>query len=185
MANTSAAELRTIALAQFATVGFAGASLQHIADSAGLSKSSVLYHYSSKEALLEAAVTPAVEKLERVVAELPSASTAAPDRERFVADFVDFLLVHRLEMHTFINQGQSLRGIPVIERANALVSQVAVRLCDNLPSTEDRIRVGIALGGAAYVLVAGLNWSEIEAPQEETRAALAAIVSELLAGLAR
>ena len=49
---SSQEDLRTIALAEFATAGYAGTSLQRIAELAGLSKSSVLYHYASKEALL-------------------------------------------------------------------------------------------------------------------------------------
>ena len=51
----AADELKQVALEQFATVGFAASSLQHIADRAGYSKSSVLYHYASKEALGHAA----------------------------------------------------------------------------------------------------------------------------------
>ena len=49
---TTSDELRTIALTEFANAGYAGTSLQRIADVAGVSKSAVLYHYASKEALL-------------------------------------------------------------------------------------------------------------------------------------
>ena len=53
---SSQEDLRTIALAEFATSGYAGPSLQRIAELAGLSKSSGLYNYASKEGLLEAAI---------------------------------------------------------------------------------------------------------------------------------
>ncbi len=56
-------ELRAIALDAFASSGYLGTSLQQIADRAGVSKASVLYHFASKEALLEAALTPAVDRL--------------------------------------------------------------------------------------------------------------------------
>ena len=42
-------QLRDIALTEFATAGYAATSLQRIADLAGTSKASVLYHYASKE----------------------------------------------------------------------------------------------------------------------------------------
>jgi TetR/AcrR family transcriptional regulator len=180
--NTSAGELRQVALAQFASAGFAGTSLAQIADAAGLSKSSVLYHYASKEALLEAAIGPALDRLEQLLGRVPSGEASADERERFVEDFIGFLLDHRLEVHTFINQGQSLRGVPVIDRGNALVERLAGRLMNDLPSTADRVRFGVALGGAAYILAAGSNWAEDPAPVEETRAALIEVVSQLLAG---
>lgn len=181
MANTSADELRVIALSQFASVGFAGTSLQQIADAAGLSKSSVLYHYASKEALLEAAIGPAIDRLAELLERVPAGDAADADREAFVRDFIDLLLERRLEVHTFINQGQSLGGVPVIDRANGLVERLAATLMNELPTTADRVRFGVALGGAAYILTAGLNWGADAAPIGEMRAALIEVVSQLLA----
>ena len=179
--NTSAAELRHVALNQFATVGFAGTSLAQIAVAAGLSKSSVLYHNASKEALLEAAIGPAVDRIERLVDDVPAPSADPAERDRFVEDFIGFLLECRLEVHTFINQWQSLGGMPVIDRANAAVERLARKVTDDLPSSADRVRFGVALGGAAYILAAGGNWGHDPAPPEEMRAALIVVVSELLA----
>ena len=59
-------DLRDIALNEFAVAGYAGTSLQRIAELAGLSKSSVLYHFDSKEALLEAAIGPMVARIRRL-----------------------------------------------------------------------------------------------------------------------
>ena len=179
--NTSAADLRQVALNQFATVGFAGTSLAQIAEAAGLSKSSVLYHYASKEALLEAAVGPAVDRIERLVDEVPARDATPDERDRFVEGFIDFLLECRLEVHTFINQWQSLGGMPVIDRANAAVERLARKVTDDLPSAARRVRFGVALGGAAYILAAGGNWGHDPAPADEMRAALIDVVSELLA----
>jgi TetR/AcrR family transcriptional regulator len=178
-------ELRAIALGQFASVGFAGTSLQQIADSAGFSKSSVLYHFASKEALLEDVLTPAIDRLEEILDRYVAAGTTVESRQRFVDDFIGFLLEHRLELHTFINQGQSLRGIPVIDRAGALIVRLSDALCDDSASTEDRLRFCIALGGAAYTLVAGMTFFDEEiAPADEVRAALGTVVTELLAPVA-
>jgi AcrR family transcriptional regulator len=184
--NTSAAELRQVALNQFASVGFAGTSLAQIADAAGLSKSSVLYHFASKEALLGAAIGPCVDRMERLVDRVPAANAPADERNQFVEDFIDFLLEFRLEVHTFINQGQSLRGVPVIDRANAVAERLARTVTNDLPTTADRVRFGVALGGAAYILAAGFNWGDADdVPVEDLRAALVDVVSQLLAGTAK
>ncbi len=169
-------ELRTIALEQFASAGFAGTSLQQIADEAGYSKSSVLYHYANKEALLEAAIGPAIDRLGSLLARFTERGPSLEARRLFVEDFIDFLLEHRLEVYTFINQGSSLRGIPVIDRANAFIVELSNTVCDEM-------RFGVALGGAAYSLVAGMAFLDGEplGPVDEVRAALIQLVGELLA----
>ena len=179
---SASVELRATALEQFASVGFAGTSLQQIADAAGYSKSSVLYHFASKEALLEEVLTPAIDRLEAILERFLATAETVESRRRFVNDFIDFILEFRLELHTFINQSQSLRGIPVIDRAGVLIVRLSDTLCHGEASTEDRIRFGIALGGAAYTLVAGMTFlGEEIAPADEIRPALLAVVTELLA----
>jgi TetR/AcrR family transcriptional regulator len=180
--QSASVELRAVALEQFATAGFAGTSLQQIADAAGYSKSSVLYHFASKEALLESVLTPAIDRLKELLGNLGELRRSPGSREAFVEDFIDFLFQYRLEVHTFINQGQSLVGIPIIDRANALLGALSESFEAELPAVEDKIRFGMALGGAAYMLVAGMNFGGQESiPPDEVRAALVTTVSELLA----
>lgn len=177
---SSAEDLRTIALEEFATAGYAGTSLHRIADIAGLSKSSVLYHYASKDALLEAAVTPAIEQLSQILDTMASRPVTKASRKEFIADFVDFLLEHRLEVHLFINQGPSLVDVSVIDKANELVQRLAEYFASTTMNTEHRMRFGIALGGAAFMLVSQQAVELEVAPQQETRAALIIILTELL-----
>jgi len=179
--STSAEDLKSIALSEFARAGYAGTSLQHIADLAGLSKSSVLYHFASKDALLEAAVQPAIDRLQHTLAALTSRPVTRARRRAFIGECVACLLEHRLEVHLFINQGPSLVDVPVIDRANAFVQQLATYFATTSSTTEHRIRFGVALGGAAYLLVTEQATGIEPAPIEETRAALVAILGELLA----
>ncbi|MEP6480654.1 MAG: TetR/AcrR family transcriptional regulator [Rhodoglobus sp.] len=178
--SSSQEDLRSIALAEFATAGYAATSLQRIAELAGLSKSSVLYHYSSKEALLEATIAPAIDQMAAIIDSYGEQGFDT-NREAFLEGFVDFLLQYRLEVNMFINQGPSLVDVPVIDRANALVLRLADFFAANTASLEEKMRFGIALGGAAYMLctvhTAGLPAS----PIEETRAALLSIMGQLLA----
>ncbi|WP_254431489.1 TetR/AcrR family transcriptional regulator [Agromyces sp. Marseille-P2726] len=177
-------ELRQVALEQFATVGFAASSLQQIADHAGYSKSSVLYHYASKEALLEAAIEPAIDAMESLVADFVAGGRSVAGRTVFIERFVDFLLGHRLAVHTFVNQGQSLRGIPVIERAIVAIRALADSMCEADAPLGERLRFGIALGGAVYTLVADATFLDEEhrtvVDAADIRAALIAVLSELL-----
>jgi AcrR family transcriptional regulator len=179
--STSAEDLRAIALAEFATAGYSGTSLHRIADLAGLSKSSVLYHYASKEVLLGAAIGPALDAMDHILDALEAEPLTPTRRRTFIVQFVDFLLEHRLEVHMFINQGPSLVDVPIVERANALVRRLAQYFATTTTSTEDRMRFGVALGGAAYMLVATHSFELEPLPVDETRAALINIVTELLA----
>jgi AcrR family transcriptional regulator len=178
----AADELKQVALEQFASVGFAGTSLQHIADEAGYSKSSVLYHYASKEALLEAAIEPAVVEFEEVL----EGYLAARDRgrrRRLVDRIVDILLVHRAAVHVFLIQGPSLAGLPIITRANAAVRRLAAAVCEERESVVDQVRFGLALGGAAFLLTAGRTFADDQdQPSDaELRDALHTVLPEMLA----
>jgi len=177
---TSAEDLRAIALAEFTAAGYAATSLQRIAELAGLSKSSVLYHYSSKETLLEAAVAPAVERVEGILDGLEQTKLTPASRARFLSDFVDLILQHSREVNIFINQGPSLTDVPVIDRANDVVLRLATFFQANTGSLEEKMRFGIALGGAAYMLCTQESLGN-ETPYDETRAALITILTELLA----
>jgi AcrR family transcriptional regulator len=177
---SSQEELRTIALAEFAAAGYAATSLQRIAELAGLSKSSVLYHYSSKEHLLEAAIAPAIDRMEAILTPLEGVGLG-DDRAAFLEGFVDFLLEYRLEVNMFINQGPSLVDVPVIDRANALVYRLAEFFAANSASIEEKMRFGIALGGAAYMLCTVQTLGIEVGPTDETRAALISIMGQLLA----
>jgi AcrR family transcriptional regulator len=178
----AADELKQVALEQFASVGFAGTSLQHIADEAGYSKSSVLYHYASKEALLEAAIEPAVAEFEEVLEDYLAARDGGR-RRRLVDRVVDMLLVHRSAVHVFLIQGPSLADLPIITRANAAVRRLAAAVGQERESVVDQVRFGLALGGAAFLLTAGRTFADDQdQPSDaELRDALHTVLPEMLA----
>jgi AcrR family transcriptional regulator len=178
---SSQEELRRIALAEFASAGYTATSLQRIAELAGLSKSSVLYHYSSKEHLLEAAIGPAIDRMDAILDSTSARGFSGDNRAAFLTAFVDVLLEYRLEVNIFINQGPSLVDVPVIDRANLLVVRLAEFFAANTGSLEEKMRFGIALGGAAYMLCTIQTLDLVEEHSvDETRAALITILSELL-----
>ena len=176
-------ELRQAALEQFATVGFAASSLQQIADHAGYSKSSVLYHFASKEALLEAAIGPrstcSRSLLERLRRRRPRERSAPGTRSSSASSTSS--LGNRLAVHIFILQGQSLSERARHRRANAAVRRLAETVSRERESLDEQIRFGIALGGAAYLLTAGRLFTDDALPSDdELRGALHAVLGELL-----
>jgi AcrR family transcriptional regulator len=178
----AADELKHVALEQFATVGFAATSLQHIADQAGYSKSSVLYHYASKEALLEAAIEPAIAEFEVVLGDF-LAGRGSGRRRLLVDRIVDLLLEYRQAVHVFLIQGPSLADLPIIARANAAVRKLAAAISEERESVADQVRFGIALGGAAFLLTAGRTFAEDDhlPADDELAVTLRAVLADLLA----
>jgi AcrR family transcriptional regulator len=175
------APLLESALRHFASVGFDGASLQRIATDAGLSKSSVLYHFSSKEALLDAALRPAVDDLAVLVDEIVALSDDA-SRRAFLVRFVDYLYEHRLAIAVIFNHGRALSGHAVIDEADALVRDLAARLKPAGSADRQTLRFGVALSGAAFMLVAADRWSIDHVPDDEVRAELVDVLGEFVLG---
>src|SRR5665213_4554892 len=130
-------DLRDIALNEFAVAGYAGTSLQRIAELAGLSKSSVLYHFNSKEALLEAAVGPAIDRMNAILGSIEGLLLVDDTRRAFIEQFGDFLLTYRREVHLFINQGPGLEDVPVVDRANQLVLKLSTFFSSTVSTVED------------------------------------------------
>ena len=102
------------------------------------------------------------------------------DRAAFLDGFVDLLLENRLAVNIFINQGPALVDVPVIDRANGLVLMLTEFFSTHTSSVEEKMRFGVALGGAAFMLGSAHNRGLDAPPIDETRAALVTILSELL-----
>ena len=179
---TTADDLRRVALEEFAAAGYLGTSLQQIADRAGVSKATVLYHFASKEVLLEAVLSPALDQLEVILGQagLAGLKNGGEARSEFLEAFVDFLLENRSAVYVFVNQATSLVDIPVVERANAEIELISRYFEENTGSVVEKVRFGVALGGAAYLLAG----APVAMPQPDLgalRAALLTVLGELLA----
>ncbi|MDI2099478.1 TetR/AcrR family transcriptional regulator [Ruicaihuangia caeni] len=156
--------LKAAALTEFAASGYLGTSIARIAERAGVSKASVLYHFESKEALLASAVGSAIEELEHLLDRVGTGDLGLEERKVFVEGFVQFLLRNRLAVHIFMNQRGTLADLTVMRRADALIERIAQFLMERTASLDEHMRFGIALGGAAYLLA---NAGVLPGPQPD------------------
>ncbi|MFT6973645.1 MAG: AcrR family transcriptional regulator [Pontimonas sp.] len=142
------------ALARYALHGIAATSVQDIADHAQSSKANVLYHFTSKEQLVDSALSPAVAALDAIVlsAETTGFDTHAP-REEFVEGFVDFLLHHRLAVQIIVTHPYMADSIPALRSAHELMGRMESLLAGSVPGHAELSRFGIAISGATYALV--------------------------------
>jgi len=180
---TTADDLRRIALEEFASSGYHATSIQQIADRAGVSKATVLYHFASKEALLEAVLSPALDQLDQILQHVGLAGLrdGGAQRALFLEQFVDFLLEHRSAVYVFVNQSSSIDA-PVIDRAMREIELMATFFEEHVDSVEQKVRFGVALGGAAYLLAGAPQVGPaIKADVPELRSALLAVLGDLLA----
>jgi TetR/AcrR family transcriptional regulator len=76
----SSSQIRAAASRLFATHGYEGVSLQSIADSVGVAKQTLLYHYPSKEALRRAVLEHVLEHWRRTLPAMLQAVTSGHGR---------------------------------------------------------------------------------------------------------
>jgi AcrR family transcriptional regulator len=137
----TADRLLAAALAAFAERGYEATSLDDIAAECDVRKQTLLYHYSSKEALLDAVVDHTVAVLaERVEAAVPGAA----DPRRAVVDALFRVGSERPELLELIREALRL-GPPVSERLLAAAEPFLERLATGLP--RDKV-----LGAGAMII---------------------------------
>jgi AcrR family transcriptional regulator len=143
------------ALERFALDGFSATSVQTIADDAGVSKATVLYHFATKEDLLQHAITPALDEFQKLLeANNDGESLADPSgRKAFVDAFVPFLITNRLGIHIIVTHAHLAHSHPALIRAMTLMSRIADIVERSSTSPIDALRFGVALSGATYSLV--------------------------------
>lgn len=107
-------EILTVSQRLFSTVGFRGTSLQMIADEVDCSKASLLYHFKTKAAILDALIAGLGDDLEQMIAR--SEATPAADKVARTLELSVALVVrHRAPL-------AMLRGLDDLAETSAVIT---------------------------------------------------------------
>ncbi|OLF18751.1 TetR/AcrR family transcriptional regulator [Actinophytocola xanthii] len=153
-------KIREVALELFSTRGFDQTSLREIAERVGLTKASLYYHYSSKQALLSAIVAPLVDGWQEVL-DFASNQPHTPAAVRDVlARILDVMLDNRSLVGIFMRDpaGVVAAAESIWQDMIDMGNQLATWLAGPAPTTAEQLRaiaamevLGAALSASAYL----------------------------------
>jgi AcrR family transcriptional regulator len=163
-----------VALELIAENGFAATSTRELSERLGFTKAALYYHFRTKDDLLTALVTPALEDLGSLAHSGPRCTTPAARRE-LLAGYVDLVATHE-GLIRVLSQDPSVAGHPVLIQSQSHYGELSLRLAGtDTPDTTERTRVRAALGG----IHAALLHAEGDDPTEVRDAALVAACGAL------
>jgi len=141
-APSSRDKILDVAEALFARRGYAGIGLREVADSSGLSKSSLFHHFRSKEQLYHEVILRVLLRIrERFDADTASTDSPRAQLERWIEDLIDTFAEHptipRLLLRSLFEEEEALAP-----EAEVCEAQLATILGD----AERLIRRGIECG---------------------------------------
>lgn len=111
--------------------GFAGTSLQMIADELGFTKAAIYYHFRTREQLLSAVVEPFLTRLQTVIEEAEGQRSASARADQMVRGYAELAVHNRALVSVLASDpsvNEALRNRPewdgVINRQMALLADV-------------------------------------------------------------
>lgn len=154
--HSVAHRLHGAALGLFLEHGYSATSLQMIADSLGVTKAAIYYHYRTKDDLLEALMIPPAEELGRLLDEVESSGARGRGRQ-FIELYVDFLLDHRL----VVALGSRDATVNTNERVRRLTEELRNRirslLAGDRMTFDGAVQFAAALGALQAVVASFLD----------------------------
>lgn len=150
-AGAPRARLLSAALELFARNGVSGTSLQMIADELGVTKAAVYHLFHSKEEIVLAVVSPALERLAGVADFAESRSGRRNRQEAVLAGLID-LIVENRRLAAVLYSDHSVADVVRNHAALGVLSNRINRLLTGPdPDTETRIGAAMVTGGLAIV----------------------------------
>jgi AcrR family transcriptional regulator len=162
--------IRAVALEMFSTKGFDQTSLREIAERVGLTKASLYYHYSSKQALLLAVVDPVLSGW-RAIADDTAELAHSPENVRKVVErCLDVLLTNRAVAGIF---QRDPAGVAVVagslwedmlelgQRLNTWLAGPSASIAAQLRAVAAMEVLGAVLASASYLSVERISDAEM------------------------
>ncbi|WP_271221867.1 TetR/AcrR family transcriptional regulator [Streptosporangium carneum] len=152
------------ALRLFAVTGYKGTSLHDIAQVAGCSKAALLYHFTSKDAILTELLTPAGEGLAALDARLTGLDGEQAARTA-VTGYVDLAMRFRRELKILFEDLLAMTSHPALGAVPAVVERLLSALAGGSTEPADTVAAYMVLGA---VPITGLG--DLDLPDEVLRA---------------
>lgn len=148
--------IRAVALELFSTKGFEQTSLREIAERVGLTKASLYYHYSSKQALLVAVVEPVLTGWRAIAEEAETLEHKPVNVRQVVVRCLDVLLANRAIVGVFQRDpaGVAVVAKSLWEDSLALGRKLVGWLAGPAPTTTTQLRAIAAMEVLGGVLAA-------------------------------
>jgi AcrR family transcriptional regulator len=163
------------ALCRFSLQGFAATSTREIADALGLTKAALYYHFATKDDILAALVSTALDQLRQIL-DGARGHTSPQARRQLLAAYIDYTATHADLIRVFALD-PSARARPALLDTAAL-GEALVRTLSGVdePDVGQRTRVRAAVGGI-HAAIRGHDLTEDR--EVVRRAALAAACGAL------
>ncbi|MEV0201335.1 helix-turn-helix domain-containing protein [Nonomuraea sp. NPDC050691] len=178
MAKPTDTRTRILAVARelFVRQGVRETSLREIADSLGITKPALYYHFASREDLVRNIVEPLMEGMERFVAqrEPPDGAESEPhDPRELLGDFFDLAWEQREVLLMVVRELPALAPLELAERMFTWRRRLIRLLLGPDPTVAARIGASVALGGMSDCVVeyADLPLEDVKGPAVEAAAA--------------
>jgi AcrR family transcriptional regulator len=152
--RTPAADTRrrilAVALEQFSTHGYAGTTMRDIAETMGMTKAALYYHFESKEQILAAVAEPIRAEM-NLMLQTTSAPTP-PTPGQLLTQLADMLSRHALLVATVFNDPSSAGGAQHLRAKEMFGAITALLAGDGGP--ESLLRARCAVGAVMFAVVA-------------------------------
>lgn len=143
--------------------GFAGTSLQMIADELGFTKAAIYYHFRTREQLLSAVVEPFLTQLQTVIEDAERQRSASARADRMVRGYVELAVHNRALVSVLASDpsvNEALRNRP--EWDGVITRQMAL-LADVDPGPAGTVKAAMVFSGiAGGAGVAGADTSDAD-----------------------
>lgn len=153
------AQLIGVAIDLVATHGYPGTSLARIAEAAGISKAAVLYHFPSKDAVVQAAYASVLESLVAHVGAAVEPHTGAAAVAAYIRSLVGYMRLHpdhtRMIIESLVAETDGPGGPGRHETVAGLIG-AAVEAGDYPPTMDARATAVIVNGAIDAIVSAGL-----------------------------
>jgi TetR/AcrR family transcriptional regulator, regulator of cefoperazone and chloramphenicol sensitivity len=167
-------EILAVAVELFSAHGYAGTSIRDIAETVGMTKASLYYHFESKEQILQAVTEPLRDEMDELIRRATSSPALSP--EQVITEMVD-LLSRRAVLISTVFHDPSAFNREQREQSKRRICLVEGLLAGPSPTPADLVRARAALGAVqAGVLATAAGDPRFAEPPQGER------VARLLAG---